>query len=115
MVFFGLAPSSMIRLDPLDVLTFIYLTAFQACAIPAILRVIRRRSSADLSVWREWLLVLGVSTQFYVMVVTGADWRVWVSPICSGAGVLAMLVCIYRYRRIVVHEVERPGLVKHKS
>jgi hypothetical protein len=82
-----------------DLLTIVYLACFQACAWPSIVRVCRRRSSADLSIWRELLIICGVSCQFAVMMLTGASWRVWLSPLFSGASVIVMLVTIYRFRR----------------
>ena len=79
-------------------LTVAYLLCFQLCAIPSIVRVVRRRSSTDLSVWREWLLLIGVACQFLVMWLTGADWRVQVSPLLSGVSVGVLLIIIYRFR-----------------
>lgn len=61
-------------------------------------RIIRRGSSGDLSIWREYLLLAGVTAQFLVMILTGADWRVWLSPVLSGLNVLVLLFCIQRYR-----------------
>ena len=81
-----------------DTLTAFYLLCFNACAWPSVIRMVRRGSSADLSIWREWLLLGGVTAQFLVMLSTGADWRVWLSPLFSGASVIAMLVCISWYR-----------------
>lgn len=79
-------------------LTAIYLACFQACGWFAVARVMRRGSSADLSTWREWLLLIGVTAQFCVMILTGASWYVLISPIASGLSVGSLLVCIYRYR-----------------
>lgn len=83
----------------ITVLTAVYLVAFQACAWPSIVRIVRRKSSADLSIWREVLLLIGVSAQFIVMRSTGAEWRVWISPVLSGVSVAAMLLVIGRYRK----------------
>jgi hypothetical protein len=79
-------------------LSIAYLVCFQACAIPSIARIIRRGSSADLSVWREWLLVVGVTCQYMVMTLTGTSWYVRVSPILSLCSVGTLLWSIYRYR-----------------
>lgn len=81
-----------------NLLTVAYLTCFAACTWPGIIRVWRRRSSADLSIWREWLILLGVVLQYGVMHATGAAWQVAVSPILSGVGVLVMLVSIWWWR-----------------
>ena len=62
-------------------------------------RVIRRGSSQDLSIWREVLLILGASTQLVVMVRTGADWRVWVSPVATLINVSILLCVILWFRR----------------
>lgn len=86
-------------MKPVELLTLIYLACFQACAIPAIVRVFRRGSSADLSLWREWLLLAGVSAQFAVMTLTGASWYVKISPIASGLSVGGLLLAIYWFRR----------------
>lgn len=79
-------------------LTVVYLLCFQAAALPAIRRVWARRSSADLSIWREVTLLAGIVTQFGVMVLTGADWRVRISPLCSGVSIGVLLIVIWRHR-----------------
>lgn len=79
-------------------LTALYILCFQCCAIPGIVRVMRRGTSQDLSVWREVLLLVGVTAQFGVMQLTGAAWQVWISPLLSGTSVLIMLATILRYR-----------------
>jgi hypothetical protein len=79
-------------------LTLVYLTCFQTCAWFSIARVWRRRSSSDLSLWREWFLIVGVTAQFAVMWRTGADWRVLISPIASGTSIAALLYVVYRFR-----------------
>jgi hypothetical protein len=79
-------------------LTATYLICFQGCAWPAIVRVCRRKSSVDLSYWREILLLVGVSCQLAVMLLTGAVWLVWLSPIASAVSVAALLAVIWRYR-----------------
>lgn len=76
----------------------LYLACFTACAVPGILRIRRRRSSADLSVWREWLLVAGVLMQLGVMLHDGATWRIWISPVMSLTSVSVLLWHVYRYR-----------------
>ena len=81
-----------------NLLTLLYLACFAACGWPSVVRVIRRGSSADLSVWREWLLLCGVCAQFAVMRLDGATWHVWLSPINSFLSVGILLVAIYRYR-----------------
>lgn len=81
------------------VLTVVYVIAFQACAVPAIVRMVRRRSSADLSCWREYLLLIGVTAQFAVMWQTGAAAVVLISPILSGLNVSALLLTIWVYRK----------------
>lgn len=81
-----------------NLLTAIYLTCFGLCGWPAIARMIRRKSSADLSVWREWLLLVGICAQFVVMVQTGAVWQVLISPVNTFVSVGTALVVIYRYR-----------------
>ncbi len=80
-------------------LTALYLSCFAACGWPSVARVIRRGSSADLSVWREWLLLVGVCAQFSVMRLDGAHWQVWLSPLNSFVSVAVLLAAIYRYRR----------------
>ena len=80
-------------------LSLIYLLAFQLCAVPAIIRVVRRQSSGDLSLWREAFLLIGVSAQFAVMTLTGASWWVRISPLASGLNVALLLGAICWYRR----------------
>lgn len=82
----------------MTLLALAYLACFQACAIPSIVRLRRRKTSADLSVWREWLLLVGVSLQFALMRQTGSPWQVWISPVLSFISVSALLGHIYWYR-----------------
>ena len=51
----------------ISLLTIVYLACFQGCAIPSMVRVVRRGSSQDLSIWREVLVLVGVTAQFGVM------------------------------------------------
>jgi hypothetical protein len=79
--------------------TVLYLACFQAAAVPALVRVIRRKSSADLSLWREWLLLCGVCVQFGVMWASGVrSWAVLASPIVSACSLLTLLIVVYRHR-----------------
>ncbi len=80
-------------------LTVAYIACFQLCAAPSIARVLRRRSSSDMSVWREWLLILGASIQFIVMTLTHTSWLVRVSPLASITSISLLLFFIYRHRR----------------
>jgi hypothetical protein len=97
-------------------LSIAYLVCFQACAIPSIARIIRRGSSADLSVWREWLLVVGVTCQYMVMTLTGTSWYVRVSPILSLCSVGTLLWSIYRFRhRHLVPDVEDGMSMTHPA
>jgi hypothetical protein len=81
-----------------NLLTAIYMACFAACGWPAIFRMVRRQSSGDLSVWREWLLLVGVCAQFVVMLQTGARWQVLISPVNTFVSVSTALAVIYRYR-----------------
>ena len=82
----------------IGLLTLFYLACFAVCAAPAIVRIRRRKTSADLSIWREISLLAGVSGQFAVMVLTGAVWQVYVSPLVTAASVGILLAHIWRYR-----------------
>lgn len=79
-------------------LTLVYVLCFQLCAWPAIARIVRRGSSDDLSIWRELILLVGVACQFTVMQATGADWKVWISPLLSATNITVLLILISRYR-----------------
>ena len=79
-------------------LTLFYLACFSACALPAIARIRQRQTSADLSVWREIVLLCGVAGQFVVMLLTGASPYVWISPIVSAVSASVLLWHIWRYR-----------------
>lgn len=79
-------------------LMWVYLACFTFAAAPGIVRVIRRGSSADLSVWREWLVLTGIVLQFVVFWQSGASWRVWISPVTSGLSLLILLGVVYRHR-----------------
>lgn len=80
------------------VLTVCYLTLFNAAAVPSIARIIRRQSSADLSVWREWLVLAGVGLQFAAFWLAGASWWVLISPVVSAISLCALLAVVYRFR-----------------
>ena len=82
----------------ITLLTVIYLTCFVGCAVPSIVRVVRRRSSEDLSIWREVLLLSGVTVQLSVFVLVGSPWQVWISPVLSAVSVGTLLAVTYRYR-----------------
>ena len=79
-------------------LTVLYLACFQACGWFAIARILKRQSSADLSVWREWLLLAGVSIQIVVFISEQATWPVLISPIASGLSLSTLLAVVYRFR-----------------
>lgn len=79
-------------------LTLLYIACFQLCALPSIVRIVRRGSSADLSIWREVTILVGVSAQFAVMRLNGVPLEVWISPVLSGLNVLTLLLVIWRYR-----------------
>jgi hypothetical protein len=81
----------------------LYVACFQACAIPAILRIRRRRSSDDLSIWRELLILAGASLQLGVMLHAGSPWQVWFSPVATMLNVGTLLVIILRYRVRAAH------------
>lgn len=80
-------------------LMVIQIVCFQLCAVPSIVRMMRRHSSEDLSIWREVLIALGCLCQLALMGLTGADWRVLVSPLASLASVLVMGGVILGYRQ----------------
>lgn len=82
-----------------DLLTAVYMACFAACGWPAIYRLYRRKSSADLSYWREVLLLVGVTTQFSVMMIEGVGWHVFISPINTFFSVVCTLIAIWWYRR----------------
>jgi hypothetical protein len=72
---------------------------FQAAAFPAIVRVFRRDSAADLSVWREVLVILGAALQLGIVALTDAAWQLWVSPIASIVSCGFLMGTILWYRR----------------
>lgn len=77
----------------------VYLACFQGCAIPSIVRIVRRKSSGDLSLWREALLMTGASLQLIVMVRTGAAWQVWLSPVATLINLAVLTTVIVRFRK----------------
>lgn len=81
-----------------DALTLLYMACFMACGWPAIARIVRRGSSADLSYWREILLLVGVTAQFAVMMIERVGWHVFISPINTFLSVTCTLVAIWWYR-----------------
>ena len=85
-------------MSAIAVLTIAYLALFNLAAIPSIVRIVQRQSSHDLSVWREWLVLVGVGIQFVAFWLAGASWTVLISPIASGLSLSVLLVTVYRFR-----------------
>jgi hypothetical protein len=84
----------------LTLATLVYLVCFTGAALPSIVRLYRRKSSADLSCWRELLILMGVCIQFGVFLAVGVrDWEVLVSPVMSFLSVSMLLGMIWRYRK----------------
>lgn len=79
-------------------LTVCYLACFSLAAVPGIRRIIRRKSSGDCSLWREWLVLAGVVTQLAVFTLEHATWPVLVSPIASGISLSTLIAVTLRYR-----------------
>lgn len=80
-------------------LTVGYIMAFQACAVPAIARMVRMKSSKTCSIWREVLILTGVTLQGVVMVRTEASWFVLASPIASSVSIFTLLLVVLYFRR----------------
>lgn len=83
----------------ISALVLFQIACYQVCAVPSIARIVRRGSSADLSVWREVLIICGACAQLSVMFATGAAWQVKISPILSMANIGVLLAVILWYRR----------------
>lgn len=79
-------------------LTVAYLSCFVVAAAPAIARIVRRRSSADCSLWREWFVLAGVAIQLAVFVAERASWPVLISPIASGVSIGTLIAVTLRFR-----------------
>ena len=69
------------------------------CGLPAIYRVWARGSSQDLSLAREALLIAGITAQMGVMVLTDADWRVFLGPLFSLLSISTLTGVVLYYRR----------------
>jgi predicted membrane protein len=84
----------------INALVLFQICCFQACAVPSIARIVRRGSSADLSVWREILIICGACAQLAVMVATRAAWQVKISPVLSlvNIGILLGVIVYFRSR-----------------
>lgn len=82
----------------IGLLTCVYLACFCGAAVPGILRIVRRQSSADCSLWREWLVFCGVLVQLVVFAAEQASWPVLISPIVSACSVGTLLGVTYRFR-----------------
>lgn len=79
-------------------LTVAYLACFVSAAVPGIARIVRRRSSADCSLWREWLVFAGVLCQLAVFVAERASWPVLISPIASGVSIGTLIAVTLKFR-----------------
>lgn len=80
------------------ILTVAYLACFQIAAIPAVIRIIKRRSSADCSLWREGLVFVGVCIQLAVFLMADASPYVLASPITSGVSIGTLIAVTLRFR-----------------
>ena len=79
-------------------LTFAYLACFTLSAAPGIVRVIRRRSASDLSLWHLGLVFCGVCIQLAVFVMEDASPYVLASPITSGLSIGTLIAVAIRFR-----------------
>lgn len=80
------------------VLTVLQVFCFQIAAIPGVVRIVRRQRSADLSMWREILLLVGVGFQVGAFFVAAAAWPLYLSPVTTAIGASALLWVIRKYR-----------------
>lgn len=78
--------------------TLCQIICFQLCAVPGMVRIYRRKSSQDLSIWREILILVGVSFQIGAYLAAGVPWTIFAGPITSAVSVGAMLGIILYYR-----------------
>jgi hypothetical protein len=81
------------------ILTAVQIFCYQACAVPGIMRIVKRKSSEDLSIWREILILIGASFQMGAMYLTNTNPLIFASPITSMLSVGMMLGVILYYRR----------------
>jgi len=81
-----------------DWFTVGYVACFQACGWPAVIRIWRRGSSADLSIWREALVISGCLCQLVVMWETNADWRIFMGPFGTLFSVIILTVTVLKFR-----------------
>ena len=79
-------------------LTVAYLACFTVSAVPGIARVIRRRSSADVSLWHLGLVFTGIVLQLVVFTSEQATWPVLASPITSGVSIGTLIAVTLRFR-----------------
>lgn len=81
------------------VCTILQITCFQLCGLPSIVRMVRRKSSGDLSIWREVLLLCGIVCQLTAMALAKVHWLIVLSPIASFLSIATVLGLILWYRR----------------
>lgn len=80
------------------ILTICQITCYQLCVVPGMIRIIKRRSSEDLSIWREILILSGATFQLMVFYMANAAPVLYASPVTSTASVTLMLLTILWYR-----------------
>ena len=80
-------------------LAIFYLACFQAAAIPGVLKIYQKRSSATSSIGRELLIIAGAAAQLTVMIHQGSHWQVALSPVMTLIGVSVLAYMILRYRK----------------
>lgn len=80
------------------IFTLLQILCYQLCAVPGIYRIIKRRSSEDLSIWREILILSGASFQLMVFLLANAPPILYASPVTSIISVSIMLAVILGHR-----------------
>lgn len=79
-------------------LALLYVALFQCAAIPQIIRIIKRRSSGDCSLWREGFVLAGVLVQLAVFLKANVGPEVLISPIASGVSIGTLICVTLRFR-----------------
>jgi len=79
--------------------TIIQIACYQLCALPSIVRIVKRKSSGDLSIWREVLILCGAGFQMTAMALAHVKPIIFASPITSVVSVTTVLIIILKYRR----------------
>lgn len=86
----------------IDLLTIVMLYSFVACNISQIIRMMKTKSSNDISLWFVGLILVGVTSSYIIMLLTKASLSLIV-PQATNLILSFVVFCVvlfYRFRKV---------------